>query len=137
MAEDFGPLLTSLRRVCPTAQLELLSEQGLTAIRDRYPDAPEHYLAFMQQVGWGSLGGSFMVYSGLCEPEEIFDEETAANLEGIVFFGDNFSGDMVGFDMRNGWRMISIGGGYLQPEVEQAMTVGEFLAQRIAEWESS
>lgn len=137
VAEDFDLLLTILRRVFPTCQLERASEPDLVAIRRRHPNAPNHYLAFLREVGWGSLCGTFMLYSGLVEPGEIFDPQTAAGLDGLLFFGDNFAGWVVGFDTRRGWQLVGFDNSYhVEPEPEQARTIGEFIARRLAEQEA-
>lgn len=136
MAEDFGSLLTTLRRVFPTCQLERLIDSELVAIRQQYPNVPDHYLAFLREVGWGSLCGTFMLYSGLVEPGDIFDPQTAAELDGLLFFGDNFAGWVVGFDTRRGWRVVNVDNGHEASEPEQARTLGEFIALRLAEQEA-
>ena len=133
--EDFGPLRTALRRVFPDCQLEPITEPELTALRKLHPGVPEHYLAFLRQVGYGSLSGTFMLYDGLCTPDDIFDPQTAASLDGILFFGDNFAGWMVGFDTRANWRIVGVDSYFLEPHPEEAKTVGEFIAQRIANQE--
>jgi len=102
MSVDFDSLLTTIRRVFPLSRLEPLAEPELATIRSRHLGVPEHYFAFLREVGWGSLSGStLMIYIGLCEPTEIFDPETAASLDGCLLFGDDFSGWMVGFDTRD------------------------------------
>jgi hypothetical protein len=137
MAECFGPLLSTLRRVFPNSRLEPVAEPKLAAIRKQYPDVPEHYLAFLRNVGYGSLGDTFMIYSGPVESGEIFDPQTAAGLDGLLFFGDNFAGWVVGFDTRRGWRLVGFDNSYhAEPEPEQARTIGEFIAQRLADQES-
>jgi hypothetical protein len=78
-----------------------------------------------------------MLYSGLCEPDELFGARTTADLAGILFLGYNFAGWMVGFDTRNGWRLAGVDSFWLTPEPEQVQTVGEFVAQRISECESA
>ena len=103
----------------------------------RFPDVPGHYLEFLQHVGWGSLGDNFMLYSGLVEPDGIFDAETAAGLAGIVFLGDNFAGEVVGFDMRDRWRLVGFDNSYsAEPDPQEAKTLAEFIAERIAWCES-
>jgi hypothetical protein len=137
VAEDFEPLLTALRRVFPTCRLERVSEPKLVAIRQRHPDVPDHFLAFLRQVGWGSLCGTFMLYSGLVEPGEIFDPQTAAGLDGLLFFGDNFAGEVVGFDTRRGWRLVCFDNSYhAAPELVQGRSIGDFIALRLAEQEA-
>jgi hypothetical protein len=135
MTEDFRPLLATLRRFFPALRLEPVAEPELTPIRRQYPGVPEHYLAFLRQVGYGSLGGTFMVYGGLVEPDEIFDPSMVADLDGIVFFGDTFGGTILGFDTRHGWRLVRVDDHTLEVEPEEARTVGEFLARRLAEQE--
>lgn len=135
--EEFESLLAALQRVLPTCQLERVPEPELVALRQQHPDVPDHYLAFLRQVGWGSLGGTFMLYNGLVEPGEIFDPQTAAKLDGLLIFGDNFAGEVVGFDTRQGWRLVGFDNGYhAAPELEQARTVGEFIALRLAKYET-
>src|SRR5262249_31122300 len=102
MAENYPQLLDAIRRVFPASRLLPVGEAEAAAIRQQYPSAPDHYLAFLRSVGYGRLGESnFTIYSGPCEPREFFDADGAALLEGIVFFGDDFSGWMAGFDTRN------------------------------------
>jgi hypothetical protein len=133
MADDFGPLLATLRRVFPASRLEPVAEPELAAIRQRHPGVPEHYLALLRHVGYGSLGGTFMIYSGPVEPGEIFDPRTAAGLDGLLFFGDNFAGWVVGFDTHRGWRLVGVDNGTPDSEPQDAQTVGEFIARRLAE----
>jgi hypothetical protein len=102
----------------------------------QFPDVPEHYLDFLRHVGSGSLGDNFMIYSGPVGPEDIFDDETAAGLVGIVFFGDNFAGDIIGFDTLGGWRLVGRDTGYSPaPRPLEARTVAEFIAQRLVDCE--
>jgi hypothetical protein len=133
MTVDFRPLLATLRRLFPALRLEPVAEPELTPIRRQYPGVPEHYLAFLRQVGYGSLGGAFMVYSGPVEPDEIFATREES-LAGIVFFGDTFGGTILGFDTRHGWRLVGVDH-TLEVEPEEARTVGEFLTRWLAEQE--
>lgn len=137
MPDNFSHLLNAIRRVFPAAQLTPLQDTEVAAIRTRFPDTPEHYLEFLRHVGYGSLSGNFMLYNGLVEPDEIFDTQTANDLAGIVFIGDNFAGWMVGFEIRNGWRLVAVDSCGLTPVPEQAETLGEFIAQRLADYESA
>jgi hypothetical protein len=134
---DYAALLAAIHRVFPACRLEALAEPELAAISRRFPGVPEHYLEFLRHVGWGSLGDNFMLYSGLVEPDEIFDSETAASLPGLVFFGDNFAGEVVGFDTRDAWRLVGFDNSYLpEPNPQEVKTLGEFIAERIAWCES-
>jgi hypothetical protein len=134
---DYAALLIAIHRVFPACRLQRVAEAELAAIRIQFPDVPGHYLEFLRHVGWGSLGGNFMLYSGLVEPDEIFDTETAAGLAGVLFFGDNFSGEVVGFDTRDGWRLVGFDNSVsADPDPQEARTLAEFIAERIAYCES-
>ena len=133
MADDFETLLAALRHVFPTSQLEPVAKPELDAISAEYPGVPEHYLAFLRDVGYGALGGSFMVYGGLVDPADIFDPETAARLEGLVFFGDTLGGTIFGFDMREDWRIVGVDDHTLQIDPEEAVTVGDFFTRWLAD----
>jgi len=138
MADDFDDLLLAIRRVFPTSRFTPLGESEVAALLAEYPGAPDHYLAFLRRVGAGCLGdGHFMIYDGLCEPGDFFDPDTAAQLDGILFFGDNFSGWMVGFDTRTDWRIVGVESSIPEPDPEQAQTIRDFIAQRIVTSESA
>ncbi len=138
MPEDFGSLLNSIARVFPASHFEPVVDAELAILHRRFPGVPEHYLEFLQHVGWGSLGdGHFMIYNCPCEPDEFFDTETTQQLNGIVFIGDNFSGWMLGFDTRDGWRMVGVESASLQSCPEDVRTIAEFIAQRITDRESA
>ena len=91
---DFGdhPLLASLERVPAAAARRM---------RKEHPGIPEDYLAFLQTVGFGSIGDrSFMIYGGPISPPFVYDPATAEAVEGVLLFGDDFQGSCVGFDAR-------------------------------------
>ena len=133
MADGFEALAASIRRVFPGSRIEPATEEQVAAVRREYPDAPAHYTEFLRQVGWGSLSGSnFMLYNGLVGPADIFEPAMAAELAGLAFLGDDFSGCVVGFDTRSGWRLVAVDNG-LSPEPLDQRTLAEFVAQRVAD----
>jgi hypothetical protein len=132
MAEDFGALLTNLRHIFPASQLEPVAEPALAAIRREYPGVPEHYLAFLREIGCGSLGGWFTVYSGPVEPTDIFGLGNAVELNGLVFFGDVVGSTLFGFDVREGWRLVGVDHHTLEIAPEEAATVAGLLASRLS-----
>jgi hypothetical protein len=131
--DDFEALTAAIRQVFPESRLEPATQDQLAAIRSAYPQVPGHYLEFLRRVGWGSLGsGNFMIYSGMCEPGDIFDEMTAVKLRGLLLVGDDFAGWLLGFDRDTGWRMVGVNNGSLDGPV-RARTLVEFIAQRVAD----
>jgi hypothetical protein len=127
-------LRAAILRAFPKSQLTPVSEQHLEAIRARYPDAPESYLAFLREVGWGGIGGSnFMLYDWPCSPSGIFDPVTADELNGVLFFGDDFGGWHAGFDTRDNWRVIGVSSAFPEVRPERDATISEFVARWVAE----
>ena len=133
VVDTYETVAASIRRVFPDSQIEPASEEQLIAIHRDYPDAPDHYSEFLRRVGWGRLGRSnFMIYSGLIGPDEVFDENTTARVDGVVLLGDNFSGWVIGFDTRAGWRLVGVYAGSV-PEPLGHDTLSKFIAQRVAD----
>lgn len=83
------------RTTIPTDQLEL--------IRSRSSSIPEDYLTFLRIVGAGDLkSSSIKIYPNLCDLEDFGLEDVYSIEDNIVFFGDNYSGDFLGFDLSEG-----------------------------------
>ena len=134
--ENFGQLLHEIKRILPESRLTPCSDDEIDAIRQEYPGIPKHYLSFLKHVGWGSFGDStFMIYGGPCEPSEFFDDATSQELGDILFFGDDFAGWMAGFEMRNDWRIVGVESSSRRPHVQEAQTIGQFMAQVVADQE--
>src|SRR5262249_737851 len=121
----------------PDCRLEPVAEPELAAIRRQFPGVPEHYLAVLRRIGYGSLGGAFMIYGGPVEPGEIFGPGRAAGLEGRGFFRASLGGTLFGFDTRNDWRLVGVDDHTLEVNPEGAGPVGEFLARWLAEQEGA
>lgn len=68
---------------------------------------PADYLSFLGHVGAGDLGSLF-VYPRTMSAFEIYPEERARLLEGIVFFGDDGQGFCYGFDLSDGGRVVEV-----------------------------
>lgn len=72
-------------------------------------DAPQDYKDFLLEVGFGAVSDSyFMFYSGLIEAEEIYDTSESPEIKKILLFGDNFSGDAMGFLPHKNWAIVEI-----------------------------
>ena len=66
--------------------------------------APQDYKDFLEEVGFGAVpDGYFMFYSGLIKAEEIYDASVNPEIKHILLFGDNFTGDAMGFLPHEDW----------------------------------
>ncbi|MDO6499295.1 hypothetical protein [Photobacterium sanguinicancri] len=112
------------------SKLKVCNERDLKAIKASYPDIPEDFLAVLAHLGWGSYGNdSFMIYNGLLEPSDIFDDETANEMSGYLFLGDDFSGWMFGYDTTCvPWKILLFDHNECLPQGEnRPTTISEFI----------
>ena len=87
----------------PDSQLAPVAEEHLQELQNDHPDVPEHLLAFYRRIGCGSVGpGRYMIHFATY-PDEIYDEETAADLGKIMIVGDNYAGDCDGYNIDQNW----------------------------------
>lgn len=87
-----------------------LDATEINEIRIEFPGIPEDYLDYLTEVGWGDFRESqYMVYSGLVNPDDIFDPVAVSKLtKKVLCFGDNFSGNVGGFLPEEHWKVIEI-----------------------------
>ena len=87
-----------------------LKPAEISKLRSTFPGIPEDYLDYLAEIGWGSFREcQYTVFSGLIDPIEIFDSETAASLERrVLCFGVSFSGDPGGFLPDENWELVEI-----------------------------
>ena len=90
----------------PDSDLTLASEEYINDLLSAFPELPEEYLGLLREIGYGSYGKmGFSIYGGPLEPDEIFDPETAKELENYIFIGDDYSGWMIGYEKtKKGYR---------------------------------
>src|ERR1700722_5347811 len=105
-----------IRERFPESRLEPLTDKQLADVKRRHPKAPDQVLDFFKVVGCGSIGASrYMIYA-LIDAVEIFGVGSAADLDGIVLIGDDYTGHHEAFDTKAKWRFGTVGGnGQFQP----------------------
>jgi hypothetical protein len=136
MSPELVTLAERIRRVLPESRFKPVSPAEIQSILAEFPDVPHDYLAFLREIGFGTLGEwNFMLYSGLTAPADIFDIETARSFEGVVLFGDNFAGWSAGFDTRHDWRIVGIDSTDLQVEAQREQTFLGFVHARLSDME--
>lgn len=127
----YNDLADLLRSNNLSDRFDALSEEELKKEVDENPNVPAEYIDFLREIGFGDVGdGYYMIYSGLIAPESIFDEATAKELEGIMFFGDDFNGYCGGFLTNENWKLVEVGSSCDLYELE--MTFEEFIREKIS-----
>ncbi|MFB7813431.1 SMI1/KNR4 family protein [Paenibacillus chitinolyticus] len=105
-------IINSIRNNSSRHNFEVLSEDEIKRELE-VEGIPKEYIDFLREVGYGTVNGTyFNFYSGLVEVDEIlghlFDEDSHPELKDVLLFGDNFSGDAVGFLTTDNWAIVEI-----------------------------
>jgi hypothetical protein len=80
-----------------------LDDGKIALMKSTYKNIPEDYVQYLKQIGWGSFReNQFMVYETLMSLSDIGIDGNNA----LLFFGDNFSGDLSGFDFAKNGNVI-------------------------------
>ena len=86
-----------------------MTEVEITSIQLQYPGIPTEYLSYLKNVGWGDFREcGYMIYSGLVTLDSLGLSEAYLLKEDVIFFGDNFSGDMAGFNINNNYSVVEL-----------------------------
>ncbi len=76
-----------------------LTESELNELRQSFSNISEEYLSYLKEIGCGSFKEcQFQVQDYLFGLSELGLEDVYEIKEDIKFFGDNFAGDLAGFD---------------------------------------
>ncbi|TCN72816.1 SMI1/KNR4 family protein [Acetobacteroides hydrogenigenes] len=82
-----------------TNEREILDEAALIKLQSDYPNIPDDYLDYLAEIGGGNFREcQFNVQPYLFDFEDIGLENAYKIPNNIMFFGDNFCGDLSGFD---------------------------------------
>lgn len=105
----YDDLLAEVKPGGKLDKLEQISADVIGKLKQSQPKLPEDFLSFLSEIGSGEIGQSaYIIYNGFLEPDEIYDEETAEDLESILIFGDDMQGYCSGFDTSNNWVVVEI-----------------------------
>jgi len=78
-----------------------LSESDLNQLRQNHNGISEEYLTYLKEIGSGSFKEcQFVVQDYLFDLSELGIEDIYELKDEIKFFGDNFAGDLAGFDFK-------------------------------------
>jgi hypothetical protein len=84
-----------------------LSIEEIKNIKNKYKNIPDDYLDYLKYVGWGSFRESqFMIYEGLITFSDLGIETGTDEFNDLIFWGDNFAGDLSGFNLRHNVKVI-------------------------------
>lgn len=107
----YSKIVDLIKQVHPKHAFEPLTKAELQ--RENVEGIPADYIDFLREVGCGAVNGNyFNFYGGLVEVDEIlgdlYDDDSHPELKNILLFGDNFSGDAMGFLTTDNWSIVEI-----------------------------
>ena len=86
---------------------EQLSENEIRKIKEQYPNISLDFLDYLKEIGSGSFREcQFNVQKYLFDLDDVGLAEYYQIKKSIKFFGDNFSGDLSGFDFDNNPNLV-------------------------------
>ena len=93
----------------PQNERKLLSNFEISELKTRYIEIPEQYLNYLKEIGIGNFREcQYSVKGNLFTLNDI-GLDADYNLENtILFFGDNFAGDLSGFDIDNNFEIVEL-----------------------------
>lgn len=87
-----------------TNQIErnMISDDDLVSLKSTFKNVPDDFLVYLKNVGAGDLvESSIKIYSTLCDFSDLGLEDVYEVDSNVIFFGDNYAGDFLGFDIEN------------------------------------
>jgi hypothetical protein len=83
-----------------------LNDNEIEKIKSEHKNIPDEYLDYLKEIGWGSFRQcQFMIFGAPLELDDL-GVETDIDETGIIFFGDNFGGDLSGFNLKKSEKVI-------------------------------
>ncbi len=78
-------------------------QEEFISIEQQFGEIPSDIKMLYLKLGYGSIGrGQFSIHCFL-KPTDIYDAETARQLDGILIVGDDFAGTCYAYDAKNNW----------------------------------
>ena len=93
----------------PATSFMPVQPEWVDSVAKRFPGMPDDLRHLYTTYGYGSIGDSRYMIHCLLAPDEIYDPETARDLDGVLIVGDDFAGHCEAFHAANGWLFGSIG----------------------------
>ncbi|KNY26736.1 hypothetical protein [Pseudobacteroides cellulosolvens] len=91
------------------SSFERMPKDEINVITKEHPGVPADYIEYLEEIGYGDIGDNyFMLYGGLVQASEIYEESKAEKLKDIVFLGDYYNGHSIGFSKKGEWEMVEV-----------------------------
>lgn len=96
----FDEELKFLKNNTESVERTLLTQEQIDKLESVFQNLPIDYINYLKEVGFGDLMKSLLkIYPSLCDLSDLGLEDVYEMPASIKLFGDNYSGDFVGFDL--------------------------------------
>ncbi|MAT15889.1 MAG: hypothetical protein CMJ46_11550 [Planctomyces sp.] len=103
---DYSFIQESIQKYPDLFHSVAMADRSISQIVSAYPNIPVDYVEFLRQFGSIQIETDlFTIYGQVLLPGYIFGEGVPSELSSMIFIGDDFSGDMTGFNTDN-WQLI-------------------------------
>ncbi len=102
-------LIKLLNQNAPDSKFYTVEDKWIEDIEKIYPNIPSDLKYLFKKIGYGSVGDSSYMIHVPMEPDEVYDDATAKELEGILIVGDDFMGSCEAYNTKKGWAFGCIG----------------------------
>ena len=127
--ENIENLVRALKQNFSDSDFMPVKAELIDSLEEKYSGVPADLKQLYETLGYGSIGHSHYMIHVPTEPTEIYDEETAAELSGVIIVGDDFAGYCEAYDTRNDWEFGYIGGdGVFETHAPEFESFTDFLA---------
>lgn len=100
--ETIDNLIIELQKI-PGSQFLEMKSVWIESAQSKYSGMPDDLVYLYRTLGYGNVGESRYMIHALIEPEDIYDSDTAKELEGCLIVGDDYAGNCEAYDAKNGW----------------------------------
>jgi hypothetical protein len=83
-----------------------ISEKQVNELLEKNKDTPFEYIIFLKEIGCGNINNILDLKGFLFDFNDLGLEDIYNIPENIKLFGDNFSGDFIGFDFNKNGEII-------------------------------
>lgn len=98
----FDEELEFLKNNAKSLERTVLTQDQIDELQSVFQNLPIDYVNYLIEVGFGDLMKSLLkIYPSLCDLSDLGLENVYEIPNDIKLFGDNYSGDFIGFDLSN------------------------------------
>ena len=130
-------LVRSINGKFPVSSFSEVTQEDFENTERQFGDIPSEVKQLYTKLGYGCIGDGYFQIHFFLEPIDIYDVDTAQQLDGILIVGDDFAGTCYAYDSKNNWTFGCIeSNGKFEPLLGIYSDFIDFLEKYILDWDS-